>query len=144
MGNELLDRLRLLWRKRHTEVNDQFQRTLSFGDYVVDRWEKARSLGFGEGCSIYDSTLVFGDVKVAEKTWIGPFCVLDGEGGLTIGVNCSISSGVQIYTTWRFPAAHPLPNMRQRKSVTTAISGPIRSLPKVSPLVTGVWLAQTV
>lgn len=71
---------------------------MPWGDYFVDRWEKAKELGFGEGSSIYDSALVFDNVKVGAKTWIGPFVVLDGSGGLEIGANCSISSGVQIYS----------------------------------------------
>lgn len=65
----------------------------------MDRWEKAQMLGFGEGTSIYDSSVVIGDVRVGSNTWIGPFTVLDGSGGgLSIGDNCSISAGVQIYT----------------------------------------------
>jgi acetyltransferase-like isoleucine patch superfamily enzyme len=72
---------------------------LPFGDYVVDRWEKAKALGFGEGSSIYDSALVLGDVMVGKYTWIGPFTVLDGSGcPLVVGDCCSISAGVQIYT----------------------------------------------
>jgi acetyltransferase-like isoleucine patch superfamily enzyme len=35
---------------------------------------------------------------VGARTWIGPFTILDGSGGLAIGENCSISAGVQIYT----------------------------------------------
>jgi acetyltransferase-like isoleucine patch superfamily enzyme len=77
---------------------EQWKRSLPFADYIVDRWAKARSLGFGEGSSIYDSSLVFGDVQVGADTWIGPFTILDGSGGLTIGAHCSISAGVQIYT----------------------------------------------
>jgi acetyltransferase-like isoleucine patch superfamily enzyme len=94
----LLESLRALWNKRRIDVVTRWRRTLPFGDYIVDRWEKAKALGFGEGTSIYDSALVFGDVAVGERTWIGPFVVLDGSGGLTIGSNCSISAGVQIYS----------------------------------------------
>lgn len=94
----MLEQLRQFWSERREQVNRDFNRTLPFGDYVVDRWEKARLLGFGEGASIYDSSLVLGDVRVGENTWIGPFTVLDGSGGLSIGSNCSISAGVQIYT----------------------------------------------
>lgn len=65
---------------------------------MVDRWEKAALLGFGAGTSIYDSALVLGEVRVGSKCWIGPGVVLDGSGGLTIGDNCSISAGVQIYS----------------------------------------------
>lgn len=94
----LLSQLRELWQKQRIEVNKEFKRTLPFGDYVVDRWEKAKALGFGEGASIYDSALVIGNVTVGAKTWVGPSVVLDGSGGLTIGENCSISAGVQIYS----------------------------------------------
>lgn len=94
----LLDQLKALWRSRRQQVDAEFGRTLPFGDYVVDRWEKARALGFGEGASIYDSALVIGDVSVGERTWIGPGAVLDGSGGLSIGAFCSISAGVQIYS----------------------------------------------
>lgn len=94
----MFDQLRNFWLQRRREVDARFRRTLPFGDYVVDRWEKARELGFGAGTSIYDSALVLGDVLVAENTWIGPSVVLDGSGGLSIGSYCSISAGVQIYT----------------------------------------------
>ncbi len=67
-------------------------------ELFTDRWEKARFLGFGDKTSIYDSSLVFGEVKVGGHTWIGPYTVLDGSGGLEIGSYCSISTGVQIYS----------------------------------------------
>lgn len=94
----VFDQLRQFFRTRQKDVNSQFGRTLPFGDYIVDRWEKARLLGFGKGTSIYDSALVIGSVKVGEDTWIGPWTVLDGSGGLSIGSFCSISAGVQIYS----------------------------------------------
>ena len=95
---ELLLTMRNLWRRLQQEFNDRWNRTLPLSEYIVDRWEKARLLGFGEGTSIYDSSFVFGDVSVGKNTWIGPFTILDGSGGLKIGDNCSISSGVHIYT----------------------------------------------
>ena len=95
---ELLARLRALWVSARQALDARFRRTLPFGEYVVDRWEKARLLGFGEGSSIYDSALVLGNVRVGEHTWIGPNAVLDGSGDLEIGSYCSISAGVQIYT----------------------------------------------
>lgn len=98
MLEHLLRDLRALWLQRRREVDDGHRRTLPLADYVVDRWEKARELGFGEGASVYDSVLVLGDVKVGRGTWIGPFVVLDGSGGLSIGSHCSISAGVQVYT----------------------------------------------
>lgn len=97
-ASALLNGLRALWHKLRGDVDRRWRRTLPLADYVVDRWEKARVLGFGERASIYDSSLVLGDVSVGEHTWIGPFTVLDGSGGLTIGAYCSISAGVQLYT----------------------------------------------
>ena len=93
---ELLNRVR--WT-RDEEVRARFDRSLPFADGLFDRWERARRLGFGEGTSIYDSALVYGEVKVGANTWIGPYTVLDGSGGgLSIGSYCSISAGVHIYT----------------------------------------------
>jgi acetyltransferase-like isoleucine patch superfamily enzyme len=74
-------------------------RYISLSDYIVDRWERAAYMGFGEGSSVYDSCLVLGDVKVGKDTWIGPYTILDGSGGgLVIGDGCAISAGVHIYT----------------------------------------------
>jgi len=98
MREPLLQQLKALWLARKREVDAAHKRSLPLADYVVDRWEKARELGFGEGTSIYDSVGVLGDVRVGCNTWIGPFVVLDGSGGLTIGSYCSISAGVQIYS----------------------------------------------
>jgi hypothetical protein len=81
-----------------TDVQSRWQRSLPVGEYLVDRWERARVLGFGEGASIYDSAIVIGSVSVGANTWIGPWAMLDGSGGLSIGSHCSISAGVQIYT----------------------------------------------
>lgn len=80
------------------EVKEKWNRSLPFADELFDRWERAEHLGFGEESSIYDSSIVIGDVKVGKKTWIGPFTLLDGSGGITIGSYCSISTGVQILT----------------------------------------------
>lgn len=96
--SRLLQLLREIWASRQNQVEETWRRTLTFGDYIVDRWSKAKTLGFGEGTSVYDSVLVFGNVTVGPNTWIGPFVLLDGSGGLEIGSNCSISAGVQIYS----------------------------------------------
>ena len=94
----LLEELRMLWVHLRGKTRDKWKRDLPLADYVVDRWERARLLGFGEGASIYDSSLVLGEVEVGRETLIGPFTVLDGSGGLKIGGHCSISAGVQIYS----------------------------------------------
>jgi acetyltransferase-like isoleucine patch superfamily enzyme len=87
-----------LYNKLRKRMRERWHRDLPFEELVFDRWARARSLGFGEGASIYHNSYVYGDVKVGKNTWIGPFTLLDGGGGLTIGNFCSISAGVQIYT----------------------------------------------
>ncbi|HEY7222796.1 MAG TPA: acyltransferase [Micromonosporaceae bacterium] len=39
-----------------------------------------------------------GEPDIGEGTWIGPYCLIDGSGGLTIGRGCDISAGVHVYT----------------------------------------------
>ena len=95
---ELLSKLNELKHTLDEIFKNELNRSLPFADVLFDRWERASSLGFGKGSSIYDSAYVFGDVHVGENTWIGPFTILDGTGGLSIGSYCSISAGVQIYT----------------------------------------------
>lgn len=87
------------WAEQDEFLRQSFSRSLPFGDALFDRWERAKSLGFDEGASIYHSAFIYGDVKVGRNTWIGPNVILDGSGGgLTIGANCSVSAGVHIYT----------------------------------------------
>ena len=80
-------------------LQKKYQRSLPFQESILDRFERAKLLKFGEKSSIYNSSFVFGEVRVGKNTWIGPNTVLDGSGEyLEIGDYCSISSGVQIYT----------------------------------------------
>lgn len=90
--------LAALYQELRLTMKDRWQRDLPFEELLFDRWERAKSLGFGEGTSIYHHSYVYGDVKVGRNTWIGPGTLLDGTGGLTIGDYCSISAGVHIYT----------------------------------------------
>jgi len=77
----------------------EWDRSLPTGEHLNDRWTRAQRLGFGVRASIYDSSVVMGDVRIDHDVWIGPWVLLDGTGGgLTIGAWCSISAGVQIYT----------------------------------------------
>lgn len=87
-----------LYNKIFTFYKTNYNRSLSLGDYLNDRWERAKREGFGEGTSVYDNVLIIGDVKVGKNTWIGPNVILDGSGGLVIGDYVSISAGTQIYT----------------------------------------------
>tara|TARA_B110000483_G_C18178558_1_gene535986 strand:- start:598 stop:1182 length:585 start_codon:yes stop_codon:yes gene_type:complete len=80
------------------EFNSQFDRSIPFFEELANRWERAKKLGFGENSSIYDSAFVFGNPKVGNDVWIGPYTIIDSTGGLIIGNNVTISAGVHIYT----------------------------------------------
>lgn len=95
---DLFRDLQILYRQLRDEMWQKWKRHVSLGDLVTDRWETARAYGFGEGASCYDNVLVKGDVSVGRETWIGPNCILDGVGGLSLGDYCAISAGVHIYT----------------------------------------------
>lgn len=94
----LIQQLRAAHRALREAMWSRWQRDLPLEELLFDRWERARTLGFGEGASIYHSSYVYGEVKVGAHTWIGPMTVLEGSGGITIGGHCSISAGVHIYT----------------------------------------------
>lgn len=52
-----------------------------------------------DGANPYNPLAWFvGEPVIGEGTWIGPFCLIDGSGGLTIGRGCDISAGAHIYT----------------------------------------------
>jgi acetyltransferase-like isoleucine patch superfamily enzyme len=87
-----------LYLARRTDVRDRWKRDLPLEELLFDRWERASSLGFGEASSIYHQSYVYGDVSIGTHSWVGPFTLLDGSGGLTIGDYCVISAGVHIYT----------------------------------------------
>ncbi|MDQ1911290.1 acyltransferase [Paenibacillus sp. GD4] len=86
-------------QEKREEMKSTWNRVLPTNELLFDRWAKARYIGAGDGTSIYDSSMILGEVQIGENTWVGPFTLLDGSGGgLTIGNYCSISAGVQIYT----------------------------------------------
>ena len=96
---DFAEALRAAYARIDSELRSRYDRSLPFQDALFDRWERARSLGFGEGASIYNSAIIFGEVKVGAGTWVGPYVMLDGAGGgIEIGSTCSISTGVYIYT----------------------------------------------
>ena len=88
-----------LYQNLRMQTKKEWKRTLPFNELLFDRWEKAKFLGAQKNASVYDNSYIFGDVSIGEKTWIGPYTILDGSGGkISIGKYCSISSGVQIYS----------------------------------------------
>jgi acetyltransferase-like isoleucine patch superfamily enzyme len=91
---ELMDLLTLL-RKR---MRARYNRHVSTGDLLHDRWQLGREYGFGDGTNVYDDCLILGEVTVGSRCWVGPGCILDGSGGLTVGDYVDVSAGVHLYS----------------------------------------------
>jgi len=94
----LYDNLRRLDVSLSEFTRDTFGRVNPFIENVVEWHEKAQRCFGDNSITVYDSATVIGDVAVGPHTWIGPFCILDGSGGLAIGSHCSVSSGVMVFT----------------------------------------------
>ena len=80
-------------------MREQYNRVLPTGEYIFNRFDKAKYLHCGEGTSVYDTSVVMGDVEIGKNAWIGPYTLLEGANAkLKIGDYVSIDSGVMIYT----------------------------------------------
>lgn len=85
--------------KKRNEMKEMYNRVLPTGDLLFNRFEKAKYINCGEGTSIYDSSVIMGDVKIGNHVWVGPYTILEGiNDELIIGNYVSIDSGVMIYT----------------------------------------------
>lgn len=89
--------LQALRRELRRASWENHERINPFVEDLTDWKEKGRFVG-GRDVTIYDSTTVVGEVDIGDHTWVGPFCSLDGTGGLTIGSYCSISAGTHVQT----------------------------------------------
>lgn len=89
---------RYISRKRDFMKN-QYNRVLPTGELIFNRFDKGSYLHCGEGSSVYDTSVIMGDVQIGEHVWVGPYTLLEGiNGRLTIGDYSSIDAGVMIYT----------------------------------------------
>ena len=81
------------------DTKEKYNRINPFYEDLFD-WSERASYWTPENkdITIYNSATLIGDVKIGEHTWIGPFSLLDGGGGLEIGRYCSISIGCQLLT----------------------------------------------
>ncbi len=104
MQTELDDEITKLYENivklhHHLRANtkNNFQRINPFNEDIFD-WKERGKFWCQEDkdITIYNSATLIGDVAIGEKTWIGPNCMLDGTGGLSIGSYCSIAQGCQL------------------------------------------------
>jgi acetyltransferase-like isoleucine patch superfamily enzyme len=101
---QLDDDLRRLWEQLirlrdalRDETWRRFSRVNPSYEDLFD-WKEKGAFVRGSGVTVYDSTTIVGNVAFGDHTWVGPFCSLDGTGGLTIGSYCSVSAGTHIQT----------------------------------------------
>jgi acetyltransferase-like isoleucine patch superfamily enzyme len=96
-AQSLLDDLRHLHASLRAATRKQFRRINPFYEDLFE-WKERGAFWLDEerNVTIYNSTTVVGDVDIGRDTWIGPYCSLDGTGGLSIGRNCAISLGCQL------------------------------------------------
>ncbi len=88
-----------LYKQERDRTKSKYNRINPFYEDIIDWKERGTFIaGDNNGVTIYNSTTVVGDVKIGKNTWIGPFCSLDGSGGLEIGSNCSIAVGSHIFS----------------------------------------------
>lgn len=93
------DSLKELHEALRDHTMSTYRRINPFYEDLFDWKERGRYwLGEDKEVTIYNSTSLVGDISIGRKTWIGPFCSLDGTGGLSIGEFCAISLGCQLLT----------------------------------------------
>jgi acetyltransferase-like isoleucine patch superfamily enzyme len=96
---QLLEDLQAIHHHLRDETRERYQRINPFNEDMFEWKERGQYwLGADRGVTIYNSTTVVGDVSIGDGTWIGPFCSLDGSGGLSIGSYCTICALVQLMT----------------------------------------------
>lgn len=84
---------------RREEMKHKYNRVLPSGELIFNRFDKGEYLHCGEGSSVYDTSVIMGDVKIGDHVWVGPYTLLEGSSAqLTIGNFVSIDAGVMIYT----------------------------------------------
>ncbi len=81
------------------KMRQEFNRHVPTGNILNDRWELAQSFNWGNKSSVYDDSLILGNVNVGLNCWVGPFTILDGNAfPIKIGDWTSIGAGTHIYT----------------------------------------------
>jgi acetyltransferase-like isoleucine patch superfamily enzyme len=93
----LIEDLQAVHHHLRARTHEGYDRINPFAEDLFDWRERGRHwTGDDRGVTIYNSATVTGDVSIGKGTWIGPFCSLDGTGGLEIGEHCDISAGAQL------------------------------------------------
>ena len=80
---------------KRDDMREKYNRVLPSGELIFNRFDKGKYLNCGEGTSVYDTSIVMGDVNIGDHVWIGPYTLLDGSSGeLRIGNYVSIDNNI--------------------------------------------------
>lgn len=91
------EQLKKLHYALRNETKEKYNRINPFIENLFG-WEEKGQYLESEGTRIYDSATIIGDVQMGNDLWIGPFCMVDGTGGLKLGSWVMLSTGVKIFT----------------------------------------------
>jgi acetyltransferase-like isoleucine patch superfamily enzyme len=93
----LWESLKRLHFQLRDDTRSKYNRVNPFIEDLFEWEEKGRYFG-SKNTRIYDSATIIGNVKLGDGCWVGPFVMLDGTGGLTIGDNVDFSTGVKVFS----------------------------------------------
>lgn len=87
------------FNNKRDEMWAKYNRVLPSGELIFNRFDKGKYLHSGKNSSVYDTSVVMGDVEIGDHVWVGPYTILEGSNAkLKIGNYVSINAGVMIYT----------------------------------------------
>jgi len=104
LEKDLFGGLRSLGDAMNFFTKERYNRINPMNENLID-WKERGKLVSGHGNNtVYESCTVIGDIKMGDYCWIGPYTILDGGGGLTIGTGVTIAANAMVYThdTLRF------------------------------------------
>ena len=88
---EFAEQFERYMRKKRDDMRAKYNRVLPSGEYIFNRFEKAPYLNCGRNSSVYDTSVIMGDVEIGDDVWVGPYTLLEGSNGkLKIGNYVSI------------------------------------------------------
>ena len=98
MDNERFEQELLAYLEEKREaMTRRFHRVLPTGELLFNRYDKAAYLGAGEGTSVYDTSVIMGDVRLGKKVWVGPYTLIEGiHAPVTVGDFVSINTETSV------------------------------------------------
>lgn len=86
-------------QNKRDDMRHKYNRVLPSGELIFNRFDKGKYLKCGKDSSVYDTSVIMGDVEIGDHVWVGPYTLLEGSNAkLRIGNHVSIDAGVMIYT----------------------------------------------